>query len=251
MERVLMAAGGEQGQNLLSPLRYPGGKRKLAGYIAAAIRLNSLRPRLFVEPFAGGASVSLYLLEQGLVDKIALGEKDELIAAFWHTVFFDHNWLVEQLRGIQPTLELWTEFRHWDPQSNREKALKCLFLNRTSFSGILNRTAGPLGGQKQASEYRVDCRFYPETVIRRIQTLAGLAGRVQFIHCGDWRETMRFTAEAVIRKQTGCTGTGLRAAIIRDCTTKSQIWMDSIYSVMMLHRRLSRCIVTTARKHAQ
>jgi hypothetical protein len=45
--------------SILSPLRYPGGKRQLAGYIAATIRLNGLRPKLFVEPFAGGASVAL------------------------------------------------------------------------------------------------------------------------------------------------------------------------------------------------
>lgn len=60
--------------SILSPLRYPGGKRRLAGYIAAAIRINGLRPKLFVEPFAGGgASVAQQLLNDGLVASIALG----------------------------------------------------------------------------------------------------------------------------------------------------------------------------------
>lgn len=195
-----MAAGGEKGQKLLSPLRYPGGKRKLAGYIAEAIRINKLRPKLFVEPFAGGASVSLYLLEQDLVDQIALGEKDELVAAFWKTVFFDHAWLVKQVEQIQPSLELWIEFRQMEPLNDRERALKCLFLNRTSFSGILNKTAGPLGGRKQAGRYPIGCRFYPQTVIRRIKTLAGLAGRVCFIHQGDWEETISLATGSGLKK---------------------------------------------------
>lgn len=38
---------------ILSPLRYPGGKRRLAGYIAEALALNGLRPKVFVEPFGG------------------------------------------------------------------------------------------------------------------------------------------------------------------------------------------------------
>ena len=185
-----MAAGEEKENILLSPLRYPGGKRKLAAYIEEAIRRNSLHPQLFVEPFAGGASVSLYLLEKGLVEQIALGEKDQLVAAFWKTVFFDHAWLVEKIESIQPTVELWNEFRQSEPENDREMALKCLFLNRTSFSGILSNTAGPIGGHKQASKYTVDCRFYPQTIIQRIQKLASLASRVRFVHFGGWEETV-------------------------------------------------------------
>ena len=45
--------------SILSPLRYPGSKRRLAVYIAETLRLNGLQPKLFVEPFAGGASVAL------------------------------------------------------------------------------------------------------------------------------------------------------------------------------------------------
>jgi DNA adenine methylase len=196
-----MAAGGEKGQELLSPMRYPGGKRKLAPYIAEAIRMNGLHPRLFVEPFAGGASVSIYMLEQGLVDQIALGEKDELVAAFWKTVFFDHEWLINQLENIQPSLEMWIDFRETEPQNDRERALKCLFLNRTSFSGILNKTAGPLGGRKQASRYPIDCRFYPQTVIQRIRALAALAGRVCFVHLGEWQETVTRAEQIHFDKQ--------------------------------------------------
>jgi DNA adenine methylase len=61
---------------VLSPLRFPGGKRRLVPYIAAAIRANGLAPSLLVEPFAGGASVALELLAFGFVERIALGDLD-------------------------------------------------------------------------------------------------------------------------------------------------------------------------------
>ena len=60
-------------RTVLSPLRYPGGKRRLAPYVAAALAENELRPNLFVEPYAGGASVALELLHFDLVDHVVLG----------------------------------------------------------------------------------------------------------------------------------------------------------------------------------
>jgi DNA adenine methylase len=61
----------DRGRTVLSPLRYPGGKRWLVPYIAACLIENGLRPTLFVEPYAGGASVSLELSHLGFVERIA------------------------------------------------------------------------------------------------------------------------------------------------------------------------------------
>ncbi|HEX8494398.1 MAG TPA: DNA adenine methylase [Pyrinomonadaceae bacterium] len=177
--------------SILSPLRYPGGKRRLAGYIAATIRLNGLRPKLFVEPFAGGASVALQLLNDGLVESIALGEKDPLLAGFWKTVFTDHEWLIEKLRDTEPTLANWDRFKNGRHLTDRQRALACIFLNRTSFSGIIAPGAGPLGGRKQQSAYPIGCRYAVELITRRITQAAQLANRVLFVNHGDWRHTVR------------------------------------------------------------
>lgn len=177
--------------SILSPLRYPGGKRRLAGYIAATIRLNGLRPKLFVEPFAGGASVALQLLNDGLVESIALGEKDPLLAGFWKTVFTDHEWLIEKLRDTEPTLINWDRFKNGQHRTDRQRALACIFLNRTSFSGIIAPGAGPLGGRKQQSAYPIGCRYAVELITRRITQAAQLANRVLFVNHGDWRHTVR------------------------------------------------------------
>lgn len=176
--------------SILSPLRYPGAKRRLSGYIAEALRLNGVRPRVFVEPFAGGASVALELLSRGLVDEIALGELDPLVASFWKVVFWDADWLVGQVNTVPVTLERWHHFRSTTFRSNRDRALACLFLNRTSFSGILSPTAGPIGGQAQSGDYRIDCRFPVATLVKRIRQVAALAPQVRFVHRGDWQETL-------------------------------------------------------------
>lgn len=159
-------------------------------YVAELLIRNSLRPKLFVEPFAGGAAVALQLLHSSLVDRIALGERNPLIASFWKAVFKEPEWLIERIANISVTLRQWKFFRNNSFQTDRDRALACLFLNRTSFSGILAPTAGPIGGQEQESEYPIDCRFPVETLTKRIRQAATLSDRVSFVHVGDWEATI-------------------------------------------------------------
>lgn len=176
--------------SILSPLRYPGAKRRLAGYIAEVLHLNALRPRLFVEPFAGGASVSLQLLNDDLVETVALGEKDPMIIGFWKTVFFDSEWLIDQIESIDVTVEKYRYFREHQFRSNRDLALSCIFLNRTSFSGILANSSGPIGGYSQNSQYKIDCRFNIATLVKRIRQASRLKDRIVFVDRADWTRTM-------------------------------------------------------------
>lgn len=178
---------------LKSPLRYPGGKKRLANYIERVIKINGLHPKLFIEPFAGGAAVSLYLLSNGVVDKIALGEKDPLIAAFWKVAFNDTDWLINKIESTSITLKQWKKLKNMQNGSIRDKAFACLFLNRTSFSGILNSSAGPLGGWKQKSDYKIDCRFPIKTIVRNLRNLHEYRDKVEFIFEGNWQRSIEKT----------------------------------------------------------
>lgn len=175
---------------ILSPLRYPGAKRRFSGYVAEVLRLNGLRPKLFVEPFAGGASVALELLSRGLVGAVALGELDPLVAAFWQAARSRPDDLIDWVMAEPVTLERWQHHRDSRPRTTLGRAVKCLFLNRTSFSGILSLTAGPIGGRAQSGRYAIDCRFPRETLAKRIRQVAALADRIAFVHAGDYRETI-------------------------------------------------------------
>src|SRR5438874_6806948 len=93
--------------SILSPLRYPGSKRRLAGYIEYTLKQNRIEPDLFVEPFAGGASVALQLLKNNSVKRIGLADVDPLIYSFWYNVFHNADWLIGQIRSIEISLDKW------------------------------------------------------------------------------------------------------------------------------------------------
>jgi DNA adenine methylase len=172
-----------------SPLRYPGGKRRLVPYLAAALEANDLRPDLFVEPFAGGASVALELLATDRVERIALSDADPLIAAFWKTVLTgpdrDFSWLCRQVEQIDLNLKIWDHMKHTRWRADRTRALAGLYLNRTSFNGSLYRSTGPIGGRGQSGKYVVGSRFPRDKLVSRLRACRELCDRVHFVREDD------------------------------------------------------------------
>lgn len=184
------------GHSVVSPLRYPGAKRQLFHALRTVISANVPPPRLLVEPFCGGATSALRLAGTEVVEHVILADADPLVAAFWHVAAFDTSWLVQAMRDEPVTIQRWDWWRLAQPRGRRERALKCLFLNRTTFSGILHGRAGPIGGRAQASAYTIDCRYGVAGLERRIRAVGDLAdtGRLLDVwHC-DWRESLRRAA---------------------------------------------------------
>lgn len=156
-----------------SPLRYPGGKNKLASFIAKICIENNLNGH-YIEPYSGGASVALFLLIEGFVKRITLNDKDRSIYAFWHSVLFKTAELCELIENIDITIDEWKKQK--EIQSKKEKTnllilgFSTFFLNRTNRSGII--TAGVMGGNKQKGNFLIDCRFNKTELIRRIKLIA-------------------------------------------------------------------------------
>lgn len=142
---------------------------------------------VFAEPFCGGASVSLCLLETGIVERVALNDSDPLIAALWGTVFSaDAQWLADQVLSVPLTIAEWKRQKSSTPITMREQALKALYLNRTSFNGIIHKS-GPLGGWGQTNR-TLDVRFPREKLSKRIIELGALKDRVVVTSNLDWRD---------------------------------------------------------------
>lgn len=156
-----------------SPLRYPGGKNKLAAFIAKICIDNNINGH-YIEPYSGGASVALYLLLEGFVQKITINDKDRSIYAFWHSILNNTNQFCERIRDTEITIDEWRKQRAI--QANKEKAnllelgFSTFFLNRTNRSGIIN--GGPIGGIEQNGNYTIDCRFNKVELIDRIRVIA-------------------------------------------------------------------------------
>lgn len=158
---------------LYSPLRYPGGKNKLSAFIAKICLDNNVDGH-YVEPYSGGASVALFLLFEGFVNKITINDKDRSIYAFWYSVLNTTETLCELISNAEFTVEEWK--RQKSIQSNKENqdlltlGFSTFYLNRTNRSGIIN--AGIIGGINQTGAYLMDCRFNKEALIKRIKLIA-------------------------------------------------------------------------------
>lgn len=196
-----------------SPLRYPGAKSSLTPVLSrvlTAAKGSREVPQidLLVEPFAGGASASLRLVGHGVVERILLADVDPLVTAFWQAAAADTERLVDRMHdewnryvklGGAIAVSRWDYWRRWQPQRSWKAttqrlgmATQCLFLNRTTFSGILHGKAGPIGGRKQKSDYGIGCRWNPEALAERLRFVGHLydVGRLVDVWRKDWRETL-------------------------------------------------------------
>ncbi len=156
-----------------SPLRYPGGKRKLADFISKICIANNINGH-YVEPYAGGAAVALHLLFNEYVKEITINDLDRSIYAFWYSVLHHADELTNLIKKTDINIDNWKRYR--DIQKNKEKVslielgFSTLFLNRTNMSGIIN--GGVIGGLNQDGEYKLDCRFNKKEIIKRIENIA-------------------------------------------------------------------------------
>ena len=169
-----------------SPLRYPGGKRKLAGFVRDAVIQNDIQGGTYVEPFAGGASVALYLLFNEFVNQIVINDIDRSIYSFWHCVINRTDELCDKIEQIAITIEEWEKQKA--VQLNKEHAelldlaFSTFFLNRTNRSGIIK--GGVIGGKDQSGDWKMDVRFNKVDLIQRIRKIALYRDRIS-LHCAD------------------------------------------------------------------
>lgn len=189
----------------MSPLRYPGGKRRLVPYLAAALKVNEVEPGLFVEPYAGGAACALELAASGVVERIGLADRDPLVASFWRVAFEDSDWLIKQVGAVEVSLKARERMKTKRHQSDRSRALACLLLNRTSFNGSLNSRAGAIGGQRQSGEYLIDCRFPRERLTKRLEEVAALADKVAFVRVADALDVVKEARAAAAKADESLT----------------------------------------------
>ncbi|HMQ01595.1 MAG TPA: DNA adenine methylase [Candidatus Doudnabacteria bacterium] len=157
-----------------SPLRYPGGKNKISPFLKDVVLKNKLKNGVYIEPYAGGASIALTLLIEGYVSEIIINDYDKSVYAFWHSIINKTDGFCNKIRNTKVNINVWKKQKRI--QSNKERArlfdlgFSTFFLNRTNRSGILK--AGPIGGMTQDSEWSIGDRFNKKRLINQIELIA-------------------------------------------------------------------------------
>ncbi len=162
-----------------SPLRYPGGKGKVANFFKLLLLENDLIGCEYVEPYAGGASVALSLLFEEYASHIHINDLDRGVHAFWKAVLEQPEALCRRIRDTRPGLGEWDRQRKIQRATELDEldlAFSTFFLNRTNRSGIID--GGIVGGREQKGEWKIDARWRPEDSIARIEKIARFSSRI-------------------------------------------------------------------------
>ncbi|MDG6907913.1 MAG: DNA adenine methylase [Nitrososphaerota archaeon] len=163
-----------------TPLRYPGGKGKLAAFVKELMKRNELLDGEYVEPYAGGAAIALELLLQEYVSRIHINDICRPIYAFWKSVLDDTERLVRLIRNTPLTVQTWDRQKAViaspEDHDDLDLGFAAFFLNRTNRSGILN--GGIIGGRDQSGPWKIDARFNANELIHRVESIAKLRSRI-------------------------------------------------------------------------
>jgi len=182
----------------LSPFRYPGGKTWLVPEVRKWLTASKVTPSVFVEPFAGGAMAGLSVAAEGLAGHVFLGELDDDVAAVWLTILHgksaDVEWLCRQIIDLDVNLESVRTILDDSPSSIRAKAWRTIVKNRMQRGGIMAAGAGLV---KTGEAGRgLNSRWYPDTLVRRIQALQGIRGRITFEQADAFEVVQRYADDA-------------------------------------------------------
>jgi DNA adenine methylase len=169
-----------------SPLRYPGGKGKVADYFKEIFKENLLYDGIYVEPYAGGASVGLSLLFNEYASRIIINDIDRSIYGFWHSVLNKTEELCKLINDTPVTLPEWEKQKKIQKAKENSDLLEIgfstFFLNRTNRSGIIS--AGVIGGREQAGTWKIDARFNKKDLIKRIERIGRYNSNIE-LHNSD------------------------------------------------------------------
>ena len=164
-----------------TPLRYPGGKAKLATFVKRVLKANSLLDGEYVEPYAGGAAIALELLLHEYVSCVRINDVSRPVYSFWDSILKRTEEFCRLVRDTTLDVGEWDKQKLVLSKPNEHDDLQLgfamFFLNRTNRSGILN--GGIIGGRDQLGFWKIDARYNAKELISRIITIARLGERIK------------------------------------------------------------------------
>jgi DNA adenine methylase len=157
-----------------TPLRYPGGKQRLAPFIREVMAGNGLLGGNYIEPYAGGAGVAMELLLGGDVSTIHLNDASPAIHAFWWSILEETEEFCRRIAAASLTVDEWRRQKAilaaTDGVGMVDLGFSLFFLNRCNRSGI--PSGGVIGGLDQSGPWKIDARFSRVDLIARVEAIA-------------------------------------------------------------------------------
>jgi DNA adenine methylase len=178
-----------------SPLRYPGGKGKVANYVKLLMLENGLIGRDYVEPYAGGASVALELLFEDYADTIHINDLNPGVHCFWQAVLEETAELCDRIESTPVTMDEWHRQRavaNSGDSNGIDLGFATFFLNRTNRSGIIS--GGVIGGKDQTGEWKLDARYNTADLIARIRKIGRHRTRIDLTNLDASEFLLKWTA---------------------------------------------------------
>lgn len=164
-----------------TPLRYPGGKRRLVPTVTRLLEENKLKDVHYAEPYAGGAAIALALLLEEYASVVHINDLSRPVFSFWHSVLNNTSDLCTRIEKTKVTMREWRRqravYENRDSAALDELGFATLFLNRTNRSGII--AGGVIGGKEQTGEWGVDARFGKPELIQRIRKIGRFGSRIR------------------------------------------------------------------------
>jgi len=163
-----------------TPLRYPGGKGKLAEFVKDVLEKNDLVDGEYCEPYAGGAGVALELLMHEYVTRIHINDISRPLYALWSSILNMPDEFSRKIRDATLSVRAWDRqkkiFGNPDDHDDLALGFAAFYLNRTNRSGIFN--GGIIGGRDQTSEWGIDARYNAKDLTARVEAIASMRDRI-------------------------------------------------------------------------
>src|ERR1700693_4834443 len=90
-----------------TPLRYPGGKRRLASSVMRLLEYNGLKDIQYAEAYAGSGAIAIALLLHEYASIIHVNDLSRPVLAFWHCVLNDTDRLCQRIEHTKVTMRQW------------------------------------------------------------------------------------------------------------------------------------------------
>jgi DNA adenine methylase len=157
-----------------------------------------------LEPYAGGAGAATRLLASGAASEIYLNDRDPRVYAAWMSILYENDRFVDELASRTPDINAWRACKQivdspYLARDRFELGFAAFFLNRTNRSGIL-QGAAPIGGYEQSGEWKLDARFYRETLLSRVRWLGTVRHRIHLTRLDGLRFLRRMASANELRR---------------------------------------------------